>query len=138
MIRNIRFRNSCFKFGCGNRVNENMIFYMIFSVFLVTRVGLIMVYMTPRPNMILAKSCAFLFCSKSRGFILKSPAIITSFFKMSSADRILFHCFSDSFPSPFGGLYVKFRIMFFNFSFVISRHNDSMASRFIDKSCLVL
>ena len=45
---------------------------------------------------------------------------------------------SNSFTSPFGGLYVKFSIMFFNFSFVISRHSDSMASQFIDKSCLVL
>ena len=40
--------------------------------------------------------------------------------------------------SRFGGLNVKFRIMFFDFQFVISRHNDSMASKCIDKSGLVL
>ena len=38
--------------------------------------------------------------------------------------------------SPFGGLYAKFRIMFFDFPFVISKHNYSMALQFIDKFCL--
>ena len=131
MIRNIQFYNSCFKFGCGNRVDENMIYSC--CVFLVTRVGLFMNGIMLWPNIILRKFCTFLFCSKSRMFILKSPSIIASFFRMSFVDSILFKCFSNSFTSPFGGLYVRFRIMFFDFSFVISRHNDSMASQFIDK-----
>ena len=52
---------------------------------------------------------------------------------MSFVDSILFKSFSNSFTSPFGGLYGKFRIMFLDFSFVISRHNDLKASQFIDK-----
>ena len=84
------------------------------------------------------KTLHFLFCSKSSRFILNSSAIITFFFKMSSAESILFKCLSIFFPSPFGGLYVKIRIMFFDFLFVSSRHKDSIASQFIDKSSLVL
>ena len=90
------------------------------------------------PKIILRKFCTFLFYLKSRKFKLKSPTIITSFFRMSFVDSILFKRSPNSFTSPFGGLYVRFRIMFFDFSFVISRHKDSMASQFIAKSCLVL
>ena len=35
MVRNIRFHNSCFKFGCDNRVGEYMIYWSV-AVFLVT------------------------------------------------------------------------------------------------------
>ena len=104
------------------------------TVFIVTRVGLF----TTGITIILTKFCAILFCSKSSRFILKSPFIITSFFGMSFVDSIWFKCFSNSFTSPLGGPYVKFRITFFNFLFVISRHNDSVVSQFVDKSCLVL
>ena len=133
MIRNIRFYNSYFKFGCGNRVDEK-IWSIAVTVFIVTRVGLF----TTGITIILTKFCAILFCSKSSRFILKSPFIITSFFGMSFVDSIWFKCFSNSFTSPLGGPYVKFRITFFNFLFVISRHNDSVVSQFVDKSCLVL
>ena len=51
---------------------------------------------------------------------------------------ISFKRFSNSFTSTFGGLYVKLRIMFFDFWFVISRNNDSMTSQIIDRYCLVL
>ena len=55
---------------------------------------------------------------------------------MPFVNSILLKCFSNSFTSPFGGLYVKLRIMFFD-SF-ISRRNGSMASQLIEKSYLVL
>ena len=102
------------------------------------RVHLFMIAIMLWPNIILTKFCSFLFCLKSKRFVLKLPAIITSFFKISFVDSILFKCFSNSFPSPFGGLYVELRIMFVKFSFVNSRQNYSMLSQFIDKSCLVL
>ena len=87
---------------------------------------------------ILRKFCTFLFCSNSSRFILKSSAIITYFFRMSFVDSILFKCFSNSFSSPFRCLYVKLRVILFDFSFVISKHDYSTKSQFICKSCLVL
>ena len=57
---------------------------------------------------------------------------------MSFVNSILFSCFSNSFTPSFGCLYMKFRIIFLDFSVVISRRNDSRASQFIEKSCLVL
>ena len=86
MIRNIRFYNSCFKFGCVNRVDENMInsYCSVLSDACRFMTGTML-----WPNIILRKFCTFLFCSKSSRFILKSPAIITSFFRMSFVDSIL-------------------------------------------------
>ena len=112
---------------------------MLFTLFLVTRVVLFMIGIMLWPNIIiLTKICTFLFCSKSSRLILKLQTIITSFYKMPFVAGVLFKCFSNSFTPPFGSLYVKFRITFFDFSFVISRHKDSMASQFIDISSLVL
>ena len=92
MIRNIRFYNSCFKFGCGNRVDENMIYSCCSG--LSNGVGLFMIDILLWSNIILPKFCTLLFCSKSSRFILKSSAIITCFFKMSFIDSILFKYYS--------------------------------------------
>ena len=101
MIRNIRFYNSCFKYDCGSRVDENMIcsccsvlsnaFRFIYNWHAMAKHNI-------------KKILHF-------RFMLKSPAIIISFVRMSFVDSILFKCFPNSFTSPF----VKFRIMFFRF-----------------------
>ena len=101
MIRNIRFYNSCFKYDCGSRVDESMIcsccsvlsnaFRFIYNWHAMAKHNI-------------KKILHF-------RFMLKSPAIIISFVRMSFVDSILFKCFPNSFTSPF----VKFRIMFFRF-----------------------
>ena len=114
MIRNIRFSDSFFKFGCGNRVDGNMMYSCCSH---------------------LSNSCRFVYdwhhamakhdindffyfvILLEIRFILKLPASITSFFKTLSADSFLFKCFS-SFPSPFGGLHAKLRIMVFHLLFL--------------------
>ena len=101
MAQNFWFYNSCFQFGCSNRVDENMIYRC--CSFLSNVCRFVYDYIMLWPKMILTKLWTFSYCLKSSRFILKSPAIITTFFKMSSADSILFERFSNSFPSPFGG-----------------------------------
>ena len=101
MIRNIRFYNSCFKYDCGSRVDENMI-YSCCSV--LSNVFRFIYNWQAMAKHNIKKILHF-------RFMLKSPAIIISFVRMSFVDSILFKCFPNSFTSPF----VKFRIMFFRF-----------------------
>ena len=104
---------------------------------LVTRVSLFTVDIMLWPNTILRKFCTFLFCSKSYRFMSKLPSIINSF--------LICHWLLVFYLSVFKILFchqlVAYMLnleLFLNFSFVISRHNDSMGSQFIDRSCLVL
>ena len=84
------------------------------------------------------KNCTFLFCSKSSRFILKSPAIITSFFRMSFVDSVYLSVFQISLRHHLVAYMSNLELRFLIFSFVISKHNNSVASQFIDKSCLIL
>ena len=101
MIRNIRFYNYCFKYDCGSRVDENMI-YSCCSVLSNAFRFIYNWHAMAKHN--IKKILHF-------RFMLKSPAIIISFVRMSFVDSILFKCFPNSLTSPF----VKFRIMFFRF-----------------------
>ena len=81
------------------------------------------------PNINLRKFCTFLFCLKSSRFILKSPAIITSFFRMSF---LIVFCLS-----VFQVLW-RYQLVAYMSNLESNFHLLFLASQFIDKFCLVL
>ena len=113
-IRNIRFYNSCFKFGCGNRVDENVI-YSCCSVF---SNACQLIYNWHHQAMAkhnIKKILYFFILFEIKQVYIEIASHYHILLRTSLVYSISFKRFSNSFTSTFGGLYVKLRIMFFDF-----------------------
>ena len=114
VIRNIRFYNSCFKFGCGNRVDENVI-YSCCSVF---SNACQLIYNWHHQAMAkhnIKKILYFFILFEIKQVYIEIASHYHILLRTSLVYSISFKRFSNSFTSTFGGLYVKLRIMFFYF-----------------------
>ena len=84
------------------------------------------------------KSCTFLYASKSKKLMLKSPASTIFFRFLPFFENISLKSVSNCFISPLGGMYIVLRIIFLDLVFDISIERDWIASHFMLKSSLSL
>ena len=82
------------------------------AVCLVTLFGLFIVGIKLNSNIIFTKLWTFLFVSKSRRLMLKSPARKKVLLTVVLSERIFLKKFSHTFKSPLGGLYTTLKIIF--------------------------
>ena len=85
---------------------------MAVAVCLVTLVGLFIVGIILNSNIKFTKLWTFLFASKSRRLILKSPARKKVLLTVVLSERIFLKKVSHTFKSPLGGLYITLKIIF--------------------------
>ena len=106
---------------------------MAVAVCLVTLVGLFIVGIILNSNIKFTKLWTFLFVSKSRRLILKSPAR-KGLLTVVLSERIFLKKVSHAFKSSLGGLYITLKIIFLVWLFSISIDKDSISSQPMLKS----
>ena len=107
---------------------------MAVAVCLVTLVGLFIVGIILNSNIKLTKLWTFLFASKSRRLILKSPARKKVFLTVVLSERIFLKKVSHTFKWLSGGLHITLKIILPVWLFSISIDKDSISSQFMLKS----